>query len=312
METTEKLKLLDSFLGNHSKSGNEYLYHCCFCNHHKKKLSLNITKGKFKCWICDVSGSIRKLVRKRASYSVFQQWKLLDNEVDLNTNLEDLFSDKTEKNETILNMPEGFKTLTGISHPISHTKALNYLTKRGITKEDILFWKIGFCYTGEYKDRIIFPSFNTNGDLDYYVGRGYTGDVYPKYKSPPSTKDLVFNELYIDYDSDITIVEGVFDAIKAGRNSIPLLGSTLREDSKLFQKIVNYENTIYLALDPDAKKKELEIAKMFVNYGVEAYKINVSPYKDIGEMTKEEFNKRKAAAKRITEETLLEQELGVI
>ena len=56
-----------------------------------------------------------------------------------------------------------------------------------------------------------------------------------KYLNPPADRDIIFNELYIDWDSDIILVEGAFDAIKAGPNSIPLLGSTLREESSLFQ-----------------------------------------------------------------------------
>lgn len=311
METTEKLNLLDSFLGTHSRAGNEYLYFCPFCSHHKKKLSINLSKGKFKCWICDNSGTIRKLVRKKANYSIFQQWKLLDGEVDLSVNLDDLFSDASEEHENILKLPEKFVTLTGKKHPVTHTKPLKYLRDRGVTEEDLLFWKIGFCFDGEYKDRIVFPSFNNNGDLNYYVGRNYTGEKFAKYKAPPIGKDIIFNELYLDFDKDMIIVEGVFDAIKSGQNSIPLLGSTLNEESKLFQKIVKYETPIYLALDPDASKKENEIARSLINYGMEVYKVEVSPYDDVGEMSKNEFQERKANSKLVTHDTILQQELGV-
>ncbi len=38
-------------------------------------------------------------------------------------------------------------------------------------------------------------------------------------------------------------------------NAIPLLGSTLNEKTTLFNKIVQYDPTIYVALDPDAEKK---------------------------------------------------------
>ena len=54
-------------------------------------------------------------------------------------------------------------------------------------------------------------------------------------------KNIIFNELYVDWDSDLVITEGIFDAIKAGPNSIPLLGSTVRENSKLFQKIIKFD-----------------------------------------------------------------------
>jgi len=67
-----------------------------------------------------------------------------------------------------------------------------------------------------------------------------------KYKNPDASKDVVFNELNIDWKDKIFLVEGVFDAIKAGTDSVPLLGSTLNENSKLFQKIVENDTAIYL------------------------------------------------------------------
>jgi len=311
MEITEKLNIVDSFLGEHHKVGNEYLYYCPFCKHHKKKLSVNFTKSKYKCWVCDVAGNIRKLVRKKGTFEMFQRWKMFDGEVDLDTNLDDLFADAPEAREEVFSLPEKFVTLTNKTTLLAHAKSLNYLKKRGVTQEDILYWKIGFCFDGEYKDRIIFPSFNSNGDLNYFIGRTVTGDKFAKFKQPPSSKDIIFNELYIDFDNDIILVEGIFDAIKAGHNAIPMLGSTLREESKLFQKIVGYDTTVYMALDPDATKKESEIIRKLINYGIEVYKIDILPYKDAGEMTKEEFQKRKACARLMTYDTLLQQELEV-
>lgn len=311
MEITEKLNIVGSFLGDYRKVGNEYLYHCPFCNHHKKKLSLNFEKNKFKCWVCDAHGNIRRLVRKKATLDLFQRWKQIDGEVDLNTNLDDLFTDAVETKEEILSLPDGFTTLTSKANPLSYKKYLNYLKKRGLTQQDILYWKIGFCSDGEYKDRIVIPSFNSDGNVNFFVGRTVVGDKFAKFKQPSISKDIIFNELYIDFDNDITLVEGIFDAIKAGHNAIPMLGSTLREESKLFQKIVGYDTTIYMALDPDAKKKESEIIRKLINYGIEVYKVDILPYKDAGEMTKEEFQKRKACARLMTYDTLLQQELEV-
>ena len=77
--------------------------------------------------------------------------------------------------------------------------------------------------------------------------------------NPSLSRDIIFNELYIDWDLDVVLVEGVFDAIKTGPNAIPLLGSTLREDSKLLQAIVKNDAAIFLALDPDAEKKSTKL-----------------------------------------------------
>ena len=70
---------------------------------------------------------------------------------------------------------------------------------------------------------------------------------------------------------------------------------------------------MFLALDEDAKKKSMNIIKKFLLYGAELYDIDVSGYEDVGEMSKEEFNKRKETAKYINPDSyLLEYSLNRI
>jgi DNA primase len=94
--------------------------------------------------------------------------------------------------------------------------------------------------------------------------------------------------LYVDWTDDVVIVEGVFDAVKAV-NAIPILGSTLREKSKLFQKIVEKDSAIYMALDPDAEKKAEKLINSLLSYDIEVYKVPIPSNKDVGDMTKQEF-----------------------
>ena len=59
-----KAKIVEEILGKYYNSGDEMLFHCPRCNHHKPKMSVNIDKDVFKCWVCDYSGtSIYRLVR---------------------------------------------------------------------------------------------------------------------------------------------------------------------------------------------------------------------------------------------------------
>ena len=153
---------------------------------------------------------------------------------------------------------------------------------------------------GRYANRIIIPSFDDNGDLNYFVARSFSSDPR-KYLNPPTSKDVVFNGLYLEWDTDLIITEGAFDAIVAGPNAVPLLGSTLRPNSKLFMKIVQSDTPVFLALDPDADKKEKRIIKLFLHYGLEVYKIDISGYEDVSEMGREEFLKRKQNAVLIQE-----------
>jgi DNA primase len=168
---------------------------------------------------------------------------------------------------------------------------MKYLQKRGVTKADILKWKIGYCFGGEYRNRIIVPSFDSDGDVSYFIARSYSGDSY-KYKNPKASKDITFNELYIDWNKDLVLVEGVFDALVAG-NAVPILGSTLRTGSRLLREIVRNDTPIYIALDPDAAAKERKIIKTLLEYDVELYKIDVAGYEDVGSMPRDVFVERK-------------------
>ena len=117
-----------------------------------------------------------------------------------------------------------------------------------------------------------------------------------KYKNPPVEKDIIFNHLYVNWKESVTLVEGVYDAIVAGPSSIPILGSTLKENSKLFQELAANETTIYIALDPDVEKKALKLINNLMEYGIEVYKISITPFSDVGEMSRNEFNERKKNA----------------
>jgi DNA primase len=298
----EKLSIITGFLGKSYKSNNEHLFQCPFCKHHKRKFSVNIQRGVYKCWICDQKGrNLYRLVRKFGSQKDREAWKAFSGEkTDLN-DFENLFEEAEEDSfEQIVEMPPNFHTLTGNVH---FRVPLQYLEKRGITRKDILKWKIGFCSDGPFKGRIIIPSFNENGDLNYFIARTFT-DEYRRYKNPPVSRDIVFNELYVDFDKEVMIVEGAFDAVKAD-NAIPILGSTIRETSRLFKKIIQNNTPVLLALDPDAKYKANNIKRLFFKYGIEVRELQYDDERDVGDMSKEEVEKLSQEAPIIGEEDSL-------
>jgi DNA primase len=267
---------------------------------------VNIDKNVFKCWICDFKGNnINRLVRKYAEPTLKARWREITGQVEISKFEEiiaSLFPDEEEDTPEVVNLPNEFLSLANKGRSLLSTKARNYLTKRGITEADILFWKIGYCPSGEYAGRIVVPSFNDGGDCNYFIGRTYQND-WRKYMNPPTAKSkIIFNELYIDWDEDLTLTEGVFDAIIAGKNSVPILGSSLREQSRLFKSIIKYDTPVYVALDQDAEEKASSLIENLIKYGTEVYKIEVFPYNDVGEMPKKEFLKRKKAARLITSE----------
>jgi len=293
---SEKRKIINDILGSSYKSKDEHLYSCPFCNHHKKKLSINFSKNYWKCWVCDARGkNIYRIVRRFGTYDQRQKYLLLDGRLDL-TEFDNFFAEiNDEEIKQTISLPDEFVSLCNKRLPSSSRKALKYLNSRGITQKDIRNWKIGYSTGGKYGGRIIIPSYNWEGDANYFIARSFVGN-WRRYLNPPVGRDIVFNELYVDWDEEVVLVEGVFDAIIAGSNAIPILGSTLRENSRLFQQIVLNDTPVYLALDKDAESKRNWIIKSFLRYDIELYIIDTSDYDDVGSMTREQFLEKKEKA----------------
>ena len=304
----KKIELLEEIFGDHKQQGDEYLFFCPECEFHKKKLSFNIHKDCYKCWYCDWRGnSIYWAIRRCGTHKQKSTWRRLAGIIDHSEEENLNFLEEKIEEALPIDLPKEFRTLSTKKVSVLSLPARKYLSGRRISEYDIAYWKMGYCPEGKYADRIIIPSFDLDGNVNYFVARNYKSNFLP-YKNPASPHNFIFNELYIDWEQDVVMCEGVFDAVVAG-NAIPLLGSTLREDSYVLRQLVFNQATVYLALDPDAEYKEFKIKKLLLQYGLKVFKINVKPFKDVGEMTKEEFEKRKREAEEITNDTIFERML---
>lgn len=262
------LTLLDTVIGTKGtiSKDNELMYHCPFCNHHKKKLQVNVKSQQWHCWVCDAKGKfIYTLVKKlNVSKSVIQEL----NQIYNNTKF---FSNK--KDDIIVKLPEEFKSLSGEEGSLFFLHAKKYLLTRGITEEDIIKYNIGYCSEGEYKNRVIIPSYDNNRILNYFVARSFYNSPL-KYKNPPAPKNTVLFDLYINWNIPVILCEGVFDAIAIKKNAIPLLGKV--PSKKLIMKIMESGVTdIYIALDKDAKDDALKLSEFMMGYGKNVYLVDM-------------------------------------
>ena len=263
----ELVTLLEKVLmKSYQMKNGESAFHCPFCNHHKKKLQVNFDTQKWHCWVCNKGGhKISILLRKiNASREIIKQaLKLLDEYVSYS-------KDKNEVTEYKVSLPDFYKPLWKKSDDPLYKNALSYLSKRGIGSREILRYSIGYCDGGEYRNRIIIPSYDVDGKLNYFIAR----DMFPnskfKYKNPPMSKDTVCFELFINWDEPIVLCEGVFDAISIRRNVIPLLGKF--PSKTLVKRLVEKKvKQIYVALDEDARKDAVKLSKFLMDYGISTY-----------------------------------------
>ena len=280
------INILDGVLGvGSSLKNNEQAHHCPFCNHHKKKLQINLNTQKWHCWVCDAGGNkIATLVRKANG----ERKQILK--------LKDIYQDEHEvyvnpTYEEKLELPKEFKKLFDkpTSLNFTYNKAVSYLTKRGITKSDIIKYNIGYCEEGEYRGRIIIPSYDDEGNLNYFIARSFYENETYKYKNPPVSRNIIVFEDMINWNEPITLVEGVFDSFSVKRNVIPLLGKFLLP--KLRNKILEMGvKHINILLDNDAVKESTEHTDYFIKNGITVKNI-IPQGKDAGDMGFDEVNK---------------------
>ena len=248
--------------GRKLKKQNEYMYWSPFVSHHKQKLQINIQTQKWHCWVSNVGGrTLFQLLKKvGASHQHFDELReLVDTKTYVNT--------RTQETKVSLSLPPEFKPLWNGNDGIVKRHALSYLYKREITDSDILKYNIGYCDEGMYSNRIIIPSYDSDGQLNFFVGRDFYSSKM-KYRNCTTTKDIIGFDLFINWDEPIILCEGVFDAMAFKRNAIPLFGKTVM--NKLQKKIIESNvKKIYLALDNDALEDAIKISDNFINNGIE-------------------------------------------
>lgn len=267
-------------------------------NYSNKKLAIKIDNQLIKCWVCNF--------KSRNLYSILAKFKPMFLEEYVNR----FYSGSTvyeyehelllDEQNSALELPP--LTTPLVSYLINKTReipqeaksAINYLMSRNISVSDLWYFKfcISFGDNPLYKNRVIVPSYNTEGELNFFVGRTWLPNNKFRYYNPfIKTSEIVFNEINIDWSERLTIVEGPFDLTKVNQNATCLLGSTLGNKSRLLEQISKHRTPILLALDSDADSKQLEIAKNLYENDVDV-KLVLLPdkIKDPGSLSsKEEF-----------------------
>jgi DNA primase len=257
------VELLTDVLGRphqHYESKGQISFDCPVCAEEKGlddgdgkgNLEINYSKHVYKCWACgETHGTHGPLGKLFDGYATKQQKKVYN-----------LIKPEELKQQDIkrpkLRLPEGYMTFKD-SNPrfIPHIEAYKYLQSRGITDEMIEKYKIGYTVKGDFAYRIIVPSYNTEGVLNYYVARSWAPKKM-KYKNPAVPKDeIIFNEGLIDWEKDVYLVEGAFDGFFL-ENSIVMLGKKMSK--LLFENLYNRANgNIIICTDGDAWSDGLKL-----------------------------------------------------
>ena len=300
---------LENLLGKATKTSKDnYSFRCPFCNHSKKKLEIDLAMdasegNKFACWVCNTRGKSLKSLLFQMKVPKEQRYAILKY-------VKHTTSNHTEYTPVTLELPKEFKPLTSASSTnYIAKKARNYLYNRGLTDLDILRYNIGYCSEGEYRGKVIIPSYDEDNNLTFFIGRTFENDFF-KYKNPSMVKEgIVFFENMINWDLPVTLVEGLFDAMAVKRNAIPILGKSL--PASVYEKlIINGVKEVYISLDQDAKREALTISMKLLHAGITTYLVEL-PNKDPGDMNLEDINDCLYSSDPLTESMLIKHKLNL-
>jgi DNA primase len=304
------LGLLESVLGTGKadKNGKDYSFHCPICKHKNPKLIINVVSGQYNCWTCHppTKGKTPVTLLKKLGVSTD---KILE--------MKKYFkSDKTSienHKPTTVTLPEEFISLniTPKKNQLEFRHAMAYLKKRNITDCDIKKYNIGYCASGRFKNRIIIPSYDKNGSINYFIARSFEKEASLKYDAPSVSKtDIIGFEYFINWKIPVVLCEGSFDAIAIKRNAIPLFGKTIPK--ALMMKLVESEvKTVYLALDKDAIKESMTYAENLINMGKEVYLVELEG-KDPSDLGFENITKLLHKATQLTFTDLLIKKMQLV
>lgn len=291
------IDLLASVLGDHNgishgANGDQAGFNCPFCeengkspdNNHHLYINISYSSSRSGLWICyrcgekgGYQGLLRRLgIEDRKSYPTKKQFTQLVSDWEKSySNSKDLENDKYYLPTTL---------------PLcSWMDSYRYLKDRGISDDDMVYYgmRIG---SGRFTDRVVVPVVE-DGKIIFWTARAIFDDMVPRYLNPSVGKNgAVFNlEGARKMSSTVVICEGVFDAIRVGRNAVSLFSKTLSsiQLKKLYQaKFFKY----IVSLDGDARDETYKICKQLDSYGLSTYYVLLPDKVDPDDYGRENMN----------------------
>lgn len=295
----------ESKQGQYYKTCYQYQFNCMHCADEnggipdgKYNLEVNLKIGKYKCWKCcdtdGTMGNLSTLIKRYGSRSDYSDFKReLSSIKDSALYDFNLYSGITESvAETFVTLP---KTFTKINlSTCKNRRLMDFLSSRKFDQAMIDKYNIGYTTWDEkeisMRNRIIIPSYDEFGDLNYWVGRDFSGyQTKMKYKNcTADKKEIVFQESLVDWDSTVYLVEGAIDCLRLP-NSVSLLGKSLKEDSYLYTSIMKRSNGgVVICIDGDTEISETKEIYKKLNQGrlknqVKYVDLSKMPFKDFSE-----------------------------
>ena len=175
------------------KQGYEIRYHaaneeeirvCCpFCVENgqtedkKFRLGINMRTGQAHCFNC--------------GWKTSDIYRLLQKATGVPVRVNDDYYESNTKKKTAPELPAEFIGLhtKESQESVIGRRAYNYLQRRGVFDLQIKRHNIGYCHSGHYGYRVVFPIYR-RGKLLTFISRDFTGKQEPRFLNMPGEKPL--------------------------------------------------------------------------------------------------------------------------
>ena len=257
----------------------------------------------FKCYSCGVQGDVVDLVSLVRSLDFKESLKFLKEFANWTGSFdEDQLNNILEKRRKLLEVKDDH--IESIKYPAyfcndftSAGDAIQIYQKRRRWSSNLLAdFGIGYCEHGHFRNRIVFPIYNSDKSLVSFAARDVTNTSTDKYLYPldcPIGK--IIWGLHKQIEGTPIFVEGIADALRLreyGFNSYAILGNQLGEYKvKLIRSIFKSHRDILVIPDNDDGGSILLqwFQKLIHDFNVKVGLFNKG--KDIDEMDKPDIEK---------------------
>lgn len=280
------------------ETGNDFLCYCPFhSNRHTSSFSVSKEYGAFICFnpACGEAGTLIELIKKVLDKNDFQAMRYISSkETESLNDFDEVMSEMLEDKPVF----EEFSSdiLTKLHEElISTQEGEEYFKSRGITKEGISYFDLGYSNN---MGMVTVPVHSPDGLAIGIVGRSIEGKKFKNSTNLPKSKTLFNVHRAKKIGSHIIIVESSFDAIRIYQAGFPNVVATLGGflSNEQHQILNRYFNKITIMTDADEAGRALgmSIANKLRNKDIlwasyEYGKIYPHDAKDVGDMTDEEI-----------------------
>lgn len=255
---------LEEKVSHLSESGSDELTgECPVCgkevDHFYVHVGQDFRWGKWNCFKCENSGDVWALVAVLEGVSKAVARRMLAREIMAASRMTRRPRlQPTQEEEIDILLPEGFILITA--------KRPKYLAQRGVSLQLARRYGLGYCQSGEFAGRLIFPVVCPLGRS--FTSRAMWKTTKRKYLGGPRMGQLIFGwPQALDQSPGLLVVsEGPMDVLalaRAGFSSVAFLGHSSRGSAteKKIQLIRKTKAKVVVCYDPDSIMEGASLAE---------------------------------------------------